>query len=72
MNFKRRKAEFVLAVMMASTAMASVASGQDKGWFNDHDKSIVGAWRTVVTIRNCQTNAPMATFKGQFTFQRRR
>lgn len=72
MNLKRRKAGFVLAVMMALTMTASIASGQDrdKGWFNDHDrdKTLVGAWRTVVTIVNCQTKAPMATFKGQFTF----
>ena len=58
--------------MMALTATASIASGQDrdKGWFNDHDhdKTLVGAWRTLVTIRNCQTDAPMATIKGQFTF----
>jgi len=72
MNFKRRKAEFVLAVMMALTATASVASGQDrdKGWFNDKDKdrTLVGTWRTVATIRNCQTDAPLATVKGLFTF----
>jgi len=37
MNFKRRKAGFMLTVMMVLTATASIASGQDrdKGWFND-------------------------------------
>jgi hypothetical protein len=69
-NIKSGKAGFVLTVMMALTATASIASGQDrdKGWFNDRDKTLVGAWRTVATIRNCQTDAPMGTVKGLFTF----
>jgi len=35
---------------------------------HDHDKTLVGAWRTVATARNCETDAPLATVKGLFTF----
>lgn len=43
MHLIRRKAGIVLAVMMALTATASIASGQDrdKVWFNDHDKPLL-------------------------------
>ena len=33
-----------------------------------HQRSIEGAWRTTVTIRNCQTGAPITTFQGLQTF----
>ena len=32
------------------------------------DRSIEGAWRTTVTIRNCETGAPITTFQGLQTF----
>ena len=31
-------------------------------------QSIEGAWRTVVTPRNCQTGEPITSLRGQFTF----
>src|SRR5215831_16231703 len=70
MNLRKRASGFVLAVMMALTMMASIASGQDKDkeGSNDHDRTIVGAWRTAVTARNCQTGDPLFTLKGLFTF----
>ena len=40
-------------------------SGQSTG---RHQRSIEGAWRTTVTIRNCQTGAPITTFPGLQTF----
>jgi hypothetical protein len=40
-------------------------SGQSSG---RHERSIEGAWRTTVTIRNCQTGAPITTFPGLQTF----
>ena len=32
------------------------------------ERSIEGAWRTTVTIRNCQSGAPITTFQGLQTF----
>ena len=40
-------------------------SGQSNG---RHQRSIEGAWRTTITIRNCQTGAPITTFQGLQTF----
>ena len=40
-------------------------SGQDS---DKHQRSIQGAWRTTVTIRNCQTGAPITSFQGLQTF----
>ena len=34
------------------------------------ERSIEGAWRTTVTIRNCQTGAPVTTFQGLQTFNK--
>jgi hypothetical protein len=34
------------------------------------ERSIEGAWRTTVTIRNCQTDAPITTFHGLQTFNK--
>jgi hypothetical protein len=35
---------------------------------DDHGRTIVGAWRTVVTLRNCQTDAALGSLHGLFTF----
>jgi len=34
------------------------------------ERSIEGAWRTTVTIRNCQSGAPIITFQGLQTFNK--
>src|SRR4051812_14183816 len=35
-----------------------------------HERSIEGAWRTTVTIRNCQSGVPITTFHGLQTFNK--
>lgn len=42
-------------------------SGQNN---EKQQRSIEGAWRTTVTIRNCQTGAPITTFQGLQTFNK--
>lgn len=64
MNFKKRASGVVLAVVMVLTMMASIASGQDRG----HDKTLIGVWRGVITLRNCKTDDPLGSFKGLFMF----
>lgn len=68
MNLKKRKSGFLLAAIMVLTMTAPVVLGQDKGSSSGNERTIVGAWRTVVTARNCLTGDPAFTLKGLFTF----
>ena len=66
MNLKKRTTVLALAVMAALTMTAPRVSGEDKG--SSNERTIVGAWRTVVTPRNCLTSDALGTLKGLFTF----
>jgi len=37
---------------------------------NSEERGIEGAWRTTLTIRNCQTGSPVRTFQGLQTFNK--
>jgi hypothetical protein len=76
MNLKKQASVIALAVITALTVTVFIVSGQNiqanqsSASSNARERTIVGAWRTVVTPRNCQTGAPVATpFPGLFTFQ---
>jgi len=65
------KNTFVKSIGVTALALLLVGgvqlfgSGQNSG---RHQRSIEGAWRTTITIRNCQTGAPITTFQGLQTF----
>ena len=54
-----------LTVAMMTAATMTIVAGQEA-----NERTIVGAWQTVVTPRNCQTGQPVgsATLRGLFTF----
>jgi hypothetical protein len=68
MNLAKRTSVFSLAAIMVLTMTSSIVLGQDRGSSNANERTIVGAWRTIVTGRNCQTGDPLGTLKGLFTF----
>ena len=68
MNLKKRTSVLVFAAMMALTMTAPIVLGQDKGSSNGNERTMVGAWRTIVTPRNCQTGDALGSLKGLFTF----
>ena len=55
-----------LALLLAGATQMFV-SGQDSA---RPQRSLEGAWRTTVTIRNCQSGAPITTFQGLQTFNK--
>jgi hypothetical protein len=74
MTVTQRNVAIGLAITLGVTTATSVVAGQ-----NGHDKraassnagsrTIAGAWRTLVTPRNCQTGEQVAaSFPGLFTF----
>ena len=74
MNLKTCTAVVPCALISAVTITASIASAQDtqdqqsSATSAVHERTIQGAWRTVVTPRNCQTGAALLTLPGLFTF----
>ena len=73
MNLHKQTLGIALAIMTALIMSASIVSGraiQDKqSSAKFREKTIEGVWRTVVTLRNCQTGDPVApSFQGLFTF----
>ena len=73
MNLHKQTLGIALAIMTALTMTGSTVSGkaiQDKQVSATvSEKTIEGVWRTVVTLRNCQTGDPVApSFQGVFTF----
>lgn len=73
MNLQRQTLGIALAIIMALTMTASIVSGQaiqnKQSSAKAREKTIEGVWRTVVTLRNCQTGDPVApSFQGVFTF----
>lgn len=69
-----RKRQFSrLAVLTALSAVLAAASGRTVvAGSNDDgvDQRLVGAWSVQVTLRNCDTNAPMGSFTSIVTFHR--
>ena len=63
-TFVRSIGGAALALLLVGAAQL-FGSGQDS---DKHQRSIQGAWRTTVTIHNCQTGAPIITFPGLQTF----
>jgi hypothetical protein len=61
-----------LAVIFALAATQVSASGQngEGSSVSSHanERTIVGVWRTVVTVLNCQTGGPVFSLPGLFTF----
>jgi hypothetical protein len=71
MNMKKAIAMVGLAVIsaMGMTSVAAAQSALDgQSPSRGNAKDLVGAWRTVVTQRSCQTNEALATLPGLFTF----
>jgi hypothetical protein len=73
MNLKKQTLGIALAIITALTMTASIVSGKaiqnTQSSANASEKTIQGVWRTVVTLRNCQTGDPVApSFQGVFTF----
>jgi hypothetical protein len=52
-------------VLVSGQENASVDSFGDRA---PQSRSIEGVWRTTVTVRNCQTGAAIATFRGLSTY----
>ena len=74
MNLKKQRLVIALAVITALTMTVSIVSGQNiqdkqsSASSHAHERTIVGVWRTVVTVRNCQTGDPVFSIPGLFTF----
>jgi hypothetical protein len=76
MNPEKQRLIFAFGVITALTmtltvsvlAAQDIQSGQSSRASNAHPRTIAGAWRTVVTPRNCQTCDPFGSFPGTFTF----
>ncbi len=65
MNLKKTTLVIAFAMITVLATGSNTAFGQEA----ENDRSIVGAWRTVVTPRNCTTNAPApVVIRGLFTF----
>ena len=77
MNLTKQTLVIVLAVITALTMISSMVSGQNiqdkqsSESLSHRQRTIVGAWRTMVTPRNCQTGDPVVPpFPGLFTFNK--
>jgi hypothetical protein len=74
MTLPKRTFVIALAVMtpLVTTSTASgpnVQGNQSSVSPNASERTIEGVWRTVVTLRNCQTGQPVApSFRGLFMF----
>ena len=74
MNLKKQTSVIALAVMTALAMTVLVVPSQNiqakqSSASNARERTIVGAWRTVVTPINCQTGAQVApSLRGLFTF----
>ena len=75
MNLMKQTSVIALAVITALTMTVLVTSSQNtqanpsSTSSNARERTIVGAWRTVVTPINCQTGVQVAPpFRGLFTF----
>ncbi len=57
------------AILFAATAFQAPAAAQNGTGSNAQHSRIVGVWETQVTIRNCETGAPLASFMGTNKFE---
>jgi len=64
---KKHTLGIAFTMMAALTTGASLVSAQSQS-SEAKASTVQGVWRTVVTQRNCQTDAPIASFAGLFTF----
>src|SRR5690349_15644615 len=68
MSLTKRTLVVMFTIVTALTMAVSVVSGQQSSVSsNAQERTIVGAWRTVITGRNCQTGDPLGSFPGLFT-----
>lgn len=73
MTSANRKRQFYrLAVLTGLSAMLVAASGRTVRADDDEgsNQRLVGAWAVQVTLRNCDTNAPMGSFTSIVSFHR--
>src|SRR6266478_1262499 len=74
MNLKKQTLVLVLAVITALSITASIVSGHkipDKhssALSDDHERTIIGVWRTALTTRDCQTGDLVRSIPGLWTF----
>ena len=74
MNLKKQTLVLALAVITALSIAVSIVSSHNipdkhsSALSDDHERTITGVWRTVITQRNCQTGEPGASFPGLWTF----
>jgi hypothetical protein len=74
MNLKKQTLVLALAVITALSITVSIVSSHNipdkhsSALSDDHERTITGVWRTVITQRNCQTGEPGASFPGLWTF----
>jgi hypothetical protein len=66
MKLKRYTSGIALTAITVLTTAMPVVSAQS----GVNETGIEGAWRTVVTPRNCQTGDPFPSLAGLFTFHR--
>lgn len=69
----RLSAGAALAMLMLIGGWQIMVSAQDAGKEGYEDlrrRTIEGVWRNQITIRNCQTGAPIRTFPGLLTFHK--
>lgn len=70
---KKNRVVVTFALISTLTLAASVVSAQNaQGQASTSSRgdagAIRGVWRTVITARNCQTDEPLVSFAGLFTF----
>jgi hypothetical protein len=63
-----RKRQFLSATILAGISGMLIAAAPQTVLADNHD--IVGAWAVQVTLRNCETDAPMGSFVSLVTFHR--
>ena len=74
MNLEKRTFAMTCSLMTAITLVVSILAPRDLSARESTETSksqmttIIGAWRTVVTPRNCQTGDPLGSLSGLFTF----
>ncbi len=60
----------MIAILLAITTFQATAAAQKETTRSNAQHSrIVGVWETQVTIRNCETGAPLASFMGMNKFE---
>ena len=72
LRMKRKGHFYRLALLTCLSTILVVASGQTVRGDDDEDSyaGIVGVWVVRVTLRNCDTNAPMGSFSSIVAFHR--